>query len=78
MEKTISFLLKNIHENDTHHYANISDFYDFIRRAKWNIKPFGKKLGYCNDLESALNYSIKAGLEIRTELLKEEFLSDCN
>ena len=58
--------------------GNLSNAYDFIRRAKWNIKPYGKKLGYCDDLENALNYAIKSGLKFDIKYLNEQFLSHCN
>lgn len=35
---------------------DLSFQYFYMASSKWNIKPYGKKLGYCEDKEKALAY----------------------
>ena len=81
-KKVIEFLLSI----ETKYYDNnqinldLSSQYYYMASSKWNIKPYGNKFGYCEDIEKALAYELKSSYQSEfsinhiTSLLKK----DCN
>jgi len=69
------------HNSEMPHYYFIDDFgaghlwmseyYYYVRaNTKWNIKPYGAKLGYCDDLRKSL--------ELGFEEVLSMYIRDCN
>jgi len=64
-KKVIEFLLSVETEYYDTNRVNIdlASQYSYMATSKWNIKPYGKKLGYCEDLEKALAYQLKSSYQ---------------
>lgn len=64
-KKVIEFLLSVETEYYDTNRVNIdlSSQYSYMATSKWNIKPYGKKLGYCEDVEKALAYQLKSSYQ---------------
>ena len=59
LDKALNILLSL--DSDSYEGINegIGSLYYYTAISKWNIKPYGAKLGYCDDLEKSLMYYMK-------------------
>ena len=79
LDKAINILLSLDSNSYEDFNKDIASLYDYISTSKWNIKPYGPKLGYCDDLEKSLMYYLKDNPNsVWIEAINEMIQKDCN
>lgn len=79
LDEALTFLLSLDSNSYEDFNKDIASLYRYISISKWNIKPYGPKLGYCDDLEKSLMYYLKDNPNsVWIDAINEKIQKDCN